>query len=99
MGGGIRKLAKRELLATIRDRYQSSSKKDKSRILDEFTDSFAFHLTAQNLWTTNRWPNHPVNRQSQFHPAHLNDRVHPGQPTQLYVVLFQSGIKVNNLLV
>ena len=29
-------MAKRELLATIRDRYRSSSKKDKSRILDEF---------------------------------------------------------------
>ena len=29
-------MAKQELLATIRDRYRSSSKKDKSRILDEF---------------------------------------------------------------
>ena len=29
-------MAKRELLATLRDRYRSSSKKDKSRILDEF---------------------------------------------------------------
>lgn len=36
MGGGINKMAKQELLATLRDRYQSSSKKDKSRILDEF---------------------------------------------------------------
>ena len=30
-------MAKPELLATIRDRYRSSSKKDKSRILDEFS--------------------------------------------------------------
>ena len=29
-------MAKRELLATLRDRYRSSSKKDKSRILNEF---------------------------------------------------------------
>ena len=29
-------MAKQELLATIRDRYWASSKKDKSRILDEF---------------------------------------------------------------
>ena len=29
-------MAKPELLATIRDRYRSSSRKDKSRILDEF---------------------------------------------------------------
>ncbi len=29
-------MAKRELLATLRDRYRCSSKKDKSRILDEF---------------------------------------------------------------
>ena len=36
MGGGINRMAKRELLATIRDRYLASSKKDKSRILDEF---------------------------------------------------------------
>ena len=36
MGGGISKMARQELLATIRDRYRSSSKKDKSRILDEF---------------------------------------------------------------
>ena len=36
MGGGISKMAKQELLATIRDRSRASSKKDKSRILDEF---------------------------------------------------------------
>ena len=29
-------MARQELLATIRDRYRASSKKDKSRILDEF---------------------------------------------------------------
>ena len=29
-------MAKRELLATIRDRYRASSRKDKSRIRDEF---------------------------------------------------------------
>ena len=29
-------MAKQELLATIRDRYRKSSKKDKGRILDEF---------------------------------------------------------------
>ena len=30
-------MAKQELVATIRDRYQQASKKDKGRILDEFT--------------------------------------------------------------
>ena len=29
-------MVKQELLATIRDRYRASSKKDKGRILDEF---------------------------------------------------------------
>ena len=29
-------MAKRELLASIQDRYQGSSKRDKGRILDEF---------------------------------------------------------------
>ena len=36
MGGGLSKVAKQELLATIRDRYRESYKKEKSRILDEF---------------------------------------------------------------
>ena len=37
MGGGISKMAKQELVATIRDRYQQSSKNEKGGILDEFT--------------------------------------------------------------
>ena len=36
VAGGISRMAKQELLATIRDRYRESSKKDKGRILDEF---------------------------------------------------------------
>ncbi len=36
MRGGISKMAKQELLATIRDRYRESSRKDKSRVLYEF---------------------------------------------------------------
>ena len=36
MGGGISKMAKQEFVATIRDRYQQASKREKSRILDEF---------------------------------------------------------------
>ena len=36
MSGGISKMAKQELLDTIRDRYRNSTKKDKTRILDEF---------------------------------------------------------------
>ena len=31
MGGGVSKMAKQELVATIRDRYRQSSKKDKGR--------------------------------------------------------------------
>ena len=37
MGGGVSKMAEQQLVATIRDRYRQSSKKDKGRILDEFT--------------------------------------------------------------
>ena len=33
MGGGVSKMAKQELVATIRDRYRQSSKKDKGRIV------------------------------------------------------------------
>ena len=36
-GGGVSKMAKQELVATIRDRYQQACKKDKGRILNEFT--------------------------------------------------------------
>ena len=36
MAGGMSRMAKQELLTTIRDRYRGSSKKDKGRILDEF---------------------------------------------------------------
>ena len=36
MGRDISKMAKQELVTTIRDRYQQASKKDKGRILDEF---------------------------------------------------------------
>ena len=36
MGAGISRMAKQELLATVRDRYQESSKKANSRILDKF---------------------------------------------------------------
>ena len=36
VGEGISRMAKQELLVTLRERYRSSSKKDKSRILDEF---------------------------------------------------------------
>ena len=36
MAGGMSRMANQELLATIRDRYRASSRKDKSRILDEF---------------------------------------------------------------
>ena len=36
VAGGMSKMAKRELLATIQDRYRVSSTNDKTRILDEF---------------------------------------------------------------
>ena len=43
MGGDVSKMAKQELVATIRDRYRQSSKKDKGRILDEFTAITGHH--------------------------------------------------------
>ena len=36
MAGGMSRMAKQELLASIQHRYQGSSKRDKGRILDEF---------------------------------------------------------------
>ena len=43
MAGGMSKMAKRELLATIQDRYRTSSKNDKTRILDEFVAVTGHH--------------------------------------------------------
>ena len=43
MAGGMSKMAKQELLGTIRDRYRGSSKREKSRILDEFIAVTGFH--------------------------------------------------------
>ena len=43
MGGGISKMAKQELVATVRERYQQSSKKGRGRILDEFTAITGHH--------------------------------------------------------
>ena len=36
-------MVKQELLASIQDRYQESSRKDKSRILDEFSTVTGHH--------------------------------------------------------
>ena len=43
MGGGISKMAKKELVETIRGRYRQASKKDKGKILDEFTAITGHH--------------------------------------------------------
>ena len=43
MGGGISKMAKQELVGTIRYRYQKSSKKEKGGVLDEFTATTGHH--------------------------------------------------------
>ena len=43
MGRGISTMAKKELLSTIRDRYQQATKRDKGRILDEFTAVTGLH--------------------------------------------------------
>ena len=43
MGGGFSKMAKQELVATIRDRYRQSSKKYKGRIFNEFTEITGHH--------------------------------------------------------
>ena len=36
VAGGMSRMAKQELLETIRDRYQAASRQEKSRIFDEF---------------------------------------------------------------
>lgn len=43
MWRGLSKTSKKELLTTIRDRYQCSSKRDKGRILDEITAATDLH--------------------------------------------------------
>ncbi len=43
MARSMSKVARNELLTTIRDRYQHSTKRDKGRILDEFTAVTGLH--------------------------------------------------------
>ena len=43
MVGGIGRMAKQELLTTIGDRYRTSSKRNKTRILDEFITVASHH--------------------------------------------------------
>ena len=43
MGRGISKMARKELLGTIRDRDQHATRQDKGRILDEFTAVTGLH--------------------------------------------------------
>ena len=43
MGRSMSKTARKELLTTIRDRYLCSTKRDKGRILDEFTAVTGLH--------------------------------------------------------
>lgn len=43
MGRSMSRMAKKELLTTIRDRYQSSTKREKGRILDESTAVIGLH--------------------------------------------------------
>ena len=43
MGGSISRMAKRTLLATIRDRCQAFPNEERSRILDEFTRVAGHH--------------------------------------------------------
>ena len=43
-------MAKQELLATIRDRYRASSKREKSRILDEFIAVTGHHRKHGIRW-------------------------------------------------
>ena len=62
MGGAISRMAKQELLATIRDRYRASSKKEKSRILDESSAVTGHHrkhgirLLGQSGYTEEKPP-------------------------------------------
>ena len=55
MVGGMSRMAKQELLTTIRDRYRGSSRKDKSRILDEFIAVTGHHRKQVCAGTNREW--------------------------------------------
>ena len=58
-GEGISRMAKQKLLASVRDRYRTSSRKDKSRILDEFIATIE---SDRAFWDTS-----PMDRPSALH--------------------------------
>ena len=66
-------MAKQELLETIRDRYQASSRKEKSRILDEFI-AVTGHHRKHGIRLLGRAGRRRGSRVWHQGPAHLRRR-------------------------
>ena len=88
MGRGISRMARKELLGTIRDRYQHSTRKDKGRILDEFTAVTGLHrkhairLLAQS------------NDQREHQPSLSGRRIYDEAVREAVIVVWEASDRI-----
>ena len=88
MGRGISRMARKELLATIRDRYQHSTRKDKGRILDEFTAVTGLHRKhAIRLLTQS-------NDQREHQPSLSGRRIYDEAVREAVIVVWEASDRI-----
>ena len=88
MGRGISRMARKELLGTIRDRYQHSTRKDKGRILDEFTAVTGLHRKhAIRLLTQS-------NDQREHHPSLSGRRIYDEAVREAVIVVWEASDRI-----
>ena len=88
MGRGISRMARKELLGTIRDRYQNSTRKDKGRILDEFTAVTGLHRKhAIRLLTQS-------NDQREHQPSLSGRRIYDEAVREAVIVVWEASDRI-----
>ena len=88
MGRGISRMARKELLGTIRDRYQHSTRKDKGRILDEFTAVTGLHRKhAIRLLTQS-------NDQREHQPSLSGRRIYDEAVREAVIVVWEASDRI-----
>ena len=88
MGRSMSKMARNELLTTIRDRYQHSSKRDKGRILDEFTAVTGLHRKHSIRLLTRS------NDQKEQQPSLAGRRVYDEAVPEAVIVVWEASDRI-----
>ena len=88
MGRGISRMVRKELLGTIRDRYEHSTRKDKGRILDEFTAVTGLHRKhAIRLLTQS-------NDQREHQPSLSGRRIYDEAVREAVIVVWEASDRI-----